>query len=1526
LQPAEEGGPIARNGFNYQDEIAVSFLLDMLDDAAIVEVLCETHDDIVVMRVAEVVEYVQVKSNASDSPWSIASLICKPTKSEGKTKRSIYQTLLERDEARERSIFRLVTLRHVNKDLRPLTFPLESQSRGAEELAEIVKAIEKSKPLSVSKKGNGARYWVENCRWDVRESEDAVKNRNRAHFAARAEEKDHKLAQSQVDTLLDELRIWVKNAGAARWTGGREHKTKNRVQLLAWWDDRLRQLAPNATQHVNQTLRKWFRDGCIDVELGRQRTSYAMRIVDAIERKSVLAALDSHHQKKIRKVLLHGKEGTGKSVIIAQWLLKRLRANRNLFVIVAPAREVVNCSATNSWTVLLKQLLDNRGLDKKQHQETLTHGRWLLVVDGINESGGTAHWEQLFKARLPANVRLILTTRTGHSSFEIAKRFTSNDPIMVCDFNDEEMDEALTAQQVQLQDIADNVLQLMRRPRYFARALKYRKKLGNLSSLTRELLILVDWQSRSEDSHANPTFQDYRAILLNYANQLKLRATTSFSRSQMRDQFALDDETSASQKVAELLQQNFLVVTTQNEFEVNKDWLHFALGLDLLEQLRASDCANNSEQISQALGDQHDDGRSKILSCALNAAVLEPNIADSLIEALFSTLLLEQNRGSRIEQFARLFTVKPSAGLNVMRSLLARGFGAHFRHDFLTILHIVLDGENVTNEVVWERLAIWLGFYSEAPNHYEKPEDERLIERPHLALSATQIDPGLQAVSAKELDCRQLALGMLTLIPSKVNGDVLRRAALSIAIHSGTWGWESFCWLFRVIEQSRQELDLAFEPLRAASPALQRWLHNLLSAALCRSWAPMYAVKIEHNDWMHGTNENFRLRKLARVPDALTTAADESHFRLLSECDLSDFHTSGGRSITDSRIEELTPAMLRFAPAAFDHLFTRAVGLLSSRMELPRARIAKFISDYAPLLTLPQIEILQRVRMALDPENSNDVGAEHWICLALFQVLNAEQREDLFLNSLTLWGACDSTVRAASLSMSAINRLLTRVPISIARDQNHILWALEKHETDQSELIAQAIRAHSTTLLKSVVENEARGRLLQLFYKYQLQEYWLDFVPEHWTYRDANRQIEIDPTLPADVQSELSKSQLTTRENAKYLSVVLAEDPATSVNDLLSRCSPAHWFGWCKSRSASKEECKRVLSAILTIVKRSKDSIAGLNVMSEAFDNDSVEPDRNPMRVVAVQQNCLNQESANLEAIIASIAGDGRLRAVSMNSWGADYVFEQIPADFLAIADLPTHRDSSFGDFGYVLAQTLVQKRDLRAVNEVRKVWHEENRRRSTHTEGGLRRIVQLGFRLQDTLEARLLWNEFFEEVCDDDELLRVTVSALYGNGRKWLHAQCAADLNSDVLHRIARGACFAGVASFIDLIELASEKKREVSAWVERAIKFGAEQAEFAARAIHWRHVYWNAPDWHTALAAWVLHLEVIDYRHHLDSFFPDESLTEMRVDRERYWRTFKKDINHGAGRRAKKLKETLYGSRLPSGIGRWKSSRHSV
>ena len=130
-KPGEEGGAVARSGFNYQDEIAVSFLVEMLAEASLLKVHCETHDDVLLVRALDgsdrrLAEYVQVKASEPDKLWSIADLCLRKKAAPGT---SIFEISLARDKHEEDSRFRLVTLRPVTNALRMLTFPSGAPGR-----------------------------------------------------------------------------------------------------------------------------------------------------------------------------------------------------------------------------------------------------------------------------------------------------------------------------------------------------------------------------------------------------------------------------------------------------------------------------------------------------------------------------------------------------------------------------------------------------------------------------------------------------------------------------------------------------------------------------------------------------------------------------------------------------------------------------------------------------------------------------------------------------------------------------------------------------------------------------------------------------------------------------------------------------------------------------------------------------------------------------------------------------------------------------------------------------------------------------------------------------------------------------------------------------------------------------------------------------------------------------------------------------------------------------------------------------
>ncbi|HEV2620302.1 MAG TPA: dsDNA nuclease domain-containing protein [Acidobacteriaceae bacterium] len=243
--PSEEGGPIARTGFNYQDEIAVGYLLDMLEDPSILKVHCETHDDIILVSQSSstqvVAEYVQVKGSEEDKYWSVADLCVKV---KGKAGTSIYETSLERDKHCEQSRFRIVTLRPANQDLKILTYDREASNRKGDspKTTELISAIEEKCNDAKSEKGNGADFWVRNCLWDERQSEEQNRQLNLLRVIKITSKEGRTLLPEQAETILQELRKKAKDAGDAKWAEGKDKKIIERAHLREWWNARVQVL------------------------------------------------------------------------------------------------------------------------------------------------------------------------------------------------------------------------------------------------------------------------------------------------------------------------------------------------------------------------------------------------------------------------------------------------------------------------------------------------------------------------------------------------------------------------------------------------------------------------------------------------------------------------------------------------------------------------------------------------------------------------------------------------------------------------------------------------------------------------------------------------------------------------------------------------------------------------------------------------------------------------------------------------------------------------------------------------------------------------------------------------------------------------------------------------------------------------------------------------------------------------------------------------------------------------------------
>ena len=229
LDPVEQGGRTARDGFAYQDHVATSKCLDMLLGGGPVEVWCEAEDDIVQVWYVgddECFEFVQVKGNELGQAWTMAKL----------GELEILRKSLAHDRASERCRFRLVTRWKPEDTLSCLTagFGTEAREANAQLIASCVKAVETKHDACTSPNGNGLAFWTEMTTWEVRATTHDVRNDNHLKLERVLELNGLTLDSGHRESLYSRIFLRVQDASLAC---GRTQKTLKRLkkdELLTW--------------------------------------------------------------------------------------------------------------------------------------------------------------------------------------------------------------------------------------------------------------------------------------------------------------------------------------------------------------------------------------------------------------------------------------------------------------------------------------------------------------------------------------------------------------------------------------------------------------------------------------------------------------------------------------------------------------------------------------------------------------------------------------------------------------------------------------------------------------------------------------------------------------------------------------------------------------------------------------------------------------------------------------------------------------------------------------------------------------------------------------------------------------------------------------------------------------------------------------------------------------------------------------------------------------------------------------------
>ena len=236
--PQDLGGVYARQGFAYQDDVAAGFYVQMMSAHNLIEVSCETHDDIVLVwqrDTEKVIEFVQVKAEHLNQLWTIAKLCerTKSSKSPDGVGTSILEKSLARDQYFEPSWFSIVTCRQIHSDLQVLTRERSHEHRATSyaPFNDLAGSVGSHLDGVTSKKGNDTRYWLTNAYWKVIAENDIIRL-NQDTLASTLHSLGLPYDPDTVRSLYDNLRALAKKVaelGVDNW----KQKRVSRDQLIA---------------------------------------------------------------------------------------------------------------------------------------------------------------------------------------------------------------------------------------------------------------------------------------------------------------------------------------------------------------------------------------------------------------------------------------------------------------------------------------------------------------------------------------------------------------------------------------------------------------------------------------------------------------------------------------------------------------------------------------------------------------------------------------------------------------------------------------------------------------------------------------------------------------------------------------------------------------------------------------------------------------------------------------------------------------------------------------------------------------------------------------------------------------------------------------------------------------------------------------------------------------------------------------------------------------------------------------------
>lgn len=521
------------------------------------------------------------------------------------------------------------------------------------------------------------------------------------------------------------------------------------------------------------------------------------------------------------QMVILGEEGDGKTWATVSWLCNQIKTTEEF-----PGVIFLSSTDLNSYDVIkqLSDIISRRLFNLSEEQMEPRFRRWIrspneknprliLVLDGINERR-TSEWWRVLLDKLSgepwySSTAIILTCRTLYWNRHFAPlRHFKFSALTLEPYDDNELSEALAYYGLNHGDIPDNVLTLVRKPRYFDLMIRHRKRISESGDVTVARLIYEDWRDRLERKQNIPLSDSDFQNLIRKLAQIHKGKTASLSEDDLAHTLSVVEDRG---RILEEMRTSAILRPHGGKYKIDEKLLVYGLGLLLVDQLEqaSADAVDFQEVISKWL-EPHSDMDIKTNICeyaALHSLYLKDLPIYAKV-ALFQIWVESRNPSQDVEEaFLAYLPIDPNVYIALAEIVWSETANNPWAQEMLISSFLKWYSTENISPVLRSAFERWLGFVhingfplGRKPDDIEKirldiserlGRDIELGSLPFAGYSLTVIDDDGQ------LRLARAALAIISHLPRIDFIHAIALGCVAEAIMGSPDKYDLFAWIIR---------------------------------------------------------------------------------------------------------------------------------------------------------------------------------------------------------------------------------------------------------------------------------------------------------------------------------------------------------------------------------------------------------------------------------------------------------------------------------------------------------------------------------------------------------------------------------------------------------------------------------------------------------------------------------------------------------------------------------------------------------